>query len=62
MSYPYGRPGDASGGQSGSGDPRGVGALSLIHIYTSTRRRYAPRHTQYPQLCKSLWISSVHRG
>ena len=26
MSYPYGRPGDASGGQSGSGDPRGVGA------------------------------------
>ena len=26
MSYPYGRPGDASGGQSGSGDPRGMGA------------------------------------
>ena len=26
MSYPYGRPGDASGGQSGSGGQRGVGA------------------------------------
>ena len=23
---------------------------------------YSPRHTQYPQLCKTLWISSVHRG
>ena len=26
MSYPYGRPGDASGGQSGSGGQRGMGA------------------------------------
>ena len=25
------------------------------------RRRYPPHHTQYPQLCKSLWIGLVHR-